>query len=141
MRAALLCLLIVRPFGNVIAWSVVLAIVCSPLHQRLLRKTGRVSLSALAASLLVVFAFVVPLALIAGVAITQGVGLADSLPPRRSSGDGELTLTDFHLIAVAVSGVWVNPVLPPELALRQRRYDSVVELAQSLQGANAITGS
>jgi Predicted permease len=74
VRAALLCLLIVRPFGNVIAWSVVLAIVCSPLHQRLLRKTGRVSLSALAASLLVVFAFVVPLALIAGVAITQEWG-------------------------------------------------------------------
>lgn len=74
-----LCLLIVRPFGNVIAWSVVLAIVCSPLHQRLLRKTGRVALSALMTSLLTVFAFVVPLAVVAGVAINQGVGLADSL--------------------------------------------------------------
>jgi predicted PurR-regulated permease PerM len=102
-----LCLLIVRPFGNVIAWSVVLAIVCSPLHQRLLRKTGRVSLSALAASLLVVFAFVVPLAVIAGVAINQGVGLADSLRAALHSPDRWVARVSRALASVT-AGVGVD---------------------------------
>ncbi len=39
------CLLIVRPFLNVIAWSSVLVITFYPVQQRLVRKTGRVWLS------------------------------------------------------------------------------------------------
>jgi predicted PurR-regulated permease PerM len=111
-----LCLLIVRPFGSVIAWSVVLAVVCSPLHQRLVRRTGRVSLSALVVSLLTVFAFVVPLAIIAGVAISQGVGLADSLRVALQSPDRwaarvarALALVTGHVgIDQSTIGAWVR---------------------------------
>jgi len=47
-----LCLLIVRPFVNVIAWSSVLVITVYPLHRQLVRKTGRVSLSAFVCSVM-----------------------------------------------------------------------------------------
>jgi predicted PurR-regulated permease PerM len=55
------CLSIVRPFLNVIAWSSVLVITFHPVYQRLVRKTGRVSLSALVCSVIVAVAFVIPL--------------------------------------------------------------------------------
>jgi predicted PurR-regulated permease PerM len=51
------CLLILRPFLNVIAWSSVLVITFHPVYQRLVRKTGRVSLSAFVCSVMVVVAF------------------------------------------------------------------------------------
>jgi predicted PurR-regulated permease PerM len=41
-----LCLSILSPFASVIAWSAVLAIICYPVHDWLVRKTGRVALSA-----------------------------------------------------------------------------------------------
>jgi predicted PurR-regulated permease PerM len=74
-----LCLLIVRPFLNVIAWSSVLVITFHPLHQRLVRKTRRVSLSAFACSLIVVVAFVIPLLFLTAVAIDQLATLGASL--------------------------------------------------------------
>jgi predicted PurR-regulated permease PerM len=74
-----LCLLIVKPFLNVIAWSSVLVITFHPLHQRLVRKTGHVSLSAFVCSLIVVVAFVIPLLLITAVAVDQLVALGATL--------------------------------------------------------------
>jgi predicted PurR-regulated permease PerM len=74
-----LCLRIVDPFLNVIAWSSVLAITFHPLHQYFVRKTGRVSLSALLCSALVAVGFVIPLLLIAGLAVNQFPTLADAL--------------------------------------------------------------
>lgn len=76
---AYLCLAILRPFAGVIAWSAALAIVCQPVHRRLVRKTGRVVLSAFLTSLLTVLAFVVPLLLIGGVAVNQGVAVGHFL--------------------------------------------------------------
>ena len=74
-----LCLLIVRPFLNVIAWSSVLVITFYPVHQRLVRKTGRVSLSALVCSVMVVVAFVIPLLFLTAVAVDQLAALGASL--------------------------------------------------------------
>jgi predicted PurR-regulated permease PerM len=74
-----LCLLILRPFFGVAAWSTVLAITCYPVHQRLVRRTGREALSALATSALMVLAILVPLAFMGGVAINQLLALGDSL--------------------------------------------------------------
>ena len=74
-----LCLLIVRPFVNVIAWSAVLAITFYPLHRYFVRKTGRVALSALLCSALVVIAVVIPLLFMAGLAIDQLIALGNSL--------------------------------------------------------------
>lgn len=74
-----LCVRILSPFFNVIAWSCVLAITFHPLHQFLVRKTGRVALSAFLASALVVVAFVIPLLVIAGLAVSQFLALGGSL--------------------------------------------------------------
>lgn len=74
-----LCLSILRPFASVIAWSAVLVIVCYPAHEWLLRKTGRVALSAFITSVLTVLAFVVPLLAIGGLAVDECVALGHSL--------------------------------------------------------------
>jgi predicted PurR-regulated permease PerM len=73
------CLLIVKPFLNVIAWSSVLVITFHPVYQRLVRKTGRVSLSAFVCSVMVVVAFVIPLLFITVVAIDQFLAVGASL--------------------------------------------------------------
>ena len=74
-----LCLLILRPFFGVVAWSTVLAITCYPFHQRLVRGTGRVALSAFITSALMVLAVLVPLVFIGGVAVNQLLALGNSL--------------------------------------------------------------
>ncbi len=73
------CLLVLTPCLNVIAWSCVLAIAFYPVHERLVQKTGRVALSALLCSLLVVFVILIPLMFITGLAINQLLGLKDYL--------------------------------------------------------------
>jgi predicted PurR-regulated permease PerM len=60
-----LCLLILGPFLNVIAWSSVLAIAFHPVHKELVRKT--VSLSAFICSALALVIIVIPILFITGV--------------------------------------------------------------------------
>jgi predicted PurR-regulated permease PerM len=74
-----LCVSILRPFTSVIAWSAVLTIICYPVHQWLVRKTGRVALSALITSVLTVLAFVIPLLAVGGTAVKECVALGHSL--------------------------------------------------------------
>jgi predicted PurR-regulated permease PerM len=74
-----LCLLILRPFFGVFAWSAVLAIACYPVHQRLARRTGRVALGAFMTSALMVLAVLVPLLFMGGVAVKQLLAVGDSL--------------------------------------------------------------
>jgi predicted PurR-regulated permease PerM len=74
-----LCLLVLGPFLNVIAWSSVLAITFYPMRDYFVRKTGRVSLSAFICSTLVVVAVVIPLIFVGGLAVDQLLALADSL--------------------------------------------------------------
>jgi predicted PurR-regulated permease PerM len=75
-----LCIVILRPFANVIAWSAILAIVCYPVQRRLVRRTGRVALSAFITSVLTVVACVVPLLVLGAIAVNECVALAHSLP-------------------------------------------------------------
>lgn len=74
-----LCVAILRPFAAVIAWSVVLAVVCYPVQQRLVRRTGRVALSAFLTSVLTVMACVVPLLALGGIAVNECIALGHSL--------------------------------------------------------------
>jgi predicted PurR-regulated permease PerM len=73
-----LCLQILRPFLNVIAWASVLAITFHPLHRHLRERLGRPALSALISSAVVVVTFVIPLLFVVGVAVDQllAVGLS-----------------------------------------------------------------
>jgi predicted PurR-regulated permease PerM len=74
-----LCLLILRPFFGIVAWSMVLAITCYPVQQWLVRRNGRVGLSAAITSVLMVLSVLVPLVVVAAVAVNQLLALGDSL--------------------------------------------------------------
>ena len=74
-----LCASILRPFAGVIAWSAVLAIICYPVHQWLVQKTGRVGLSAFVTSMLTVLACVVPLLLLGSIAVHESVAFGHSV--------------------------------------------------------------
>jgi predicted PurR-regulated permease PerM len=77
---AAVCVAILRPFAHVIAWSAVLAILCYPLQEALVRRTRRVALSALLTSSATVLVCLVPLLVLAGVAVDECAGLAHSFP-------------------------------------------------------------
>ncbi len=74
-----LCVRILAPFTHVIAWSIVLAVTCHPVHLRLLRATRRPAFSALITSILVLLALVIPLLALSGLAVYQGQALVRSL--------------------------------------------------------------
>jgi predicted PurR-regulated permease PerM len=83
---AAVCVAILRPFASVIAWSAVLAIICSPLQEALERRTSRVALSALLTSLIAVLVCLVPLLVLAGIAVNEYAAIAP-----RSFQDGAMT--------------------------------------------------
>lgn len=111
-----LCLLIVRPFFAVAAWSAVIAISCYPVHQRLVRRSGRVALSAAITSMLMVLAVLVPLLFIGGVAVKQLLSVGDWLRQAFLDPDGmsrrvaeALTpLTQRLGLAPDAIGAWVS---------------------------------
>ena len=88
-----LCLLVLGPFVNVLAWSSVLTIAFYPLHIALVRATGRASLSAFLCSLLVVVLILVPLLSLTAISIDQSLALRAYFQQRFSAG--------FDLQAVA----------------------------------------
>lgn len=77
--ALYLCWLMVRPFISVLAWSAVLVIVFYPVHQRLVRKTGRPALSALISCVLVILTILVPVVLVTIAVAREFAGAAQSL--------------------------------------------------------------
>lgn len=74
-----LCFQVLAPFTTVIAWSGVLAIGFYPVHQRMVRESGRKTLSALISTLLVVLVILLPLAIITSVAVDQFLELRQNL--------------------------------------------------------------
>jgi len=90
------CLLIVRPFLNVIAWSSVFVITCYPVHQRLVRKTGSVSLSAFVSSVMVVVAFVIPLLFLTAVVVDQFAAVSASLQQMFTDQTGPISWTPLR---------------------------------------------
>ena len=91
-----LCLLILGPFLNVLAWSTVLAIAFHPVHERLVRRTARVSLSALICSALVVVVLVIPLLFMIGVAVNQLLALRYYLQQTTTEGGTIPVLAPFQ---------------------------------------------
>ena len=81
-----LCWQMLLPFVNVIAWSVILVITFHPVQQRLVKSTGRPSLSALLSSLLVVLTILIPVLLITGLLVNELLGLTTSLQAKFNGG-------------------------------------------------------
>jgi predicted PurR-regulated permease PerM len=84
--AIYLCGQVLRPFLDVIAWSIVLVITFYPVHQRLLRRTSRRSLSAFISSLLVVLTILIPVLLITALVINEIGDLKDLVQARFKEG-------------------------------------------------------
>jgi len=97
-----LCLAILVPFLNVIAWASVLAITFYPLHRDLRQRLKRPALSALLCSAVVVVAFLIPLLFVVGVAIDQLLALGQSL--QNTFGDRNT----FMATAVGRAYEWVT---------------------------------
>ena len=95
------CLAILRPFASLIAWSGVLAILCYPLQQRLVRRTGRVALSAFITSVLTVLTCLVPVLVVAGAAVNEGGALGISLQRGFAAGGEPLARTAAALPRIA----------------------------------------
>jgi predicted PurR-regulated permease PerM len=136
-----LCVLMLRPVFNVIAWSAVLAITCYPVHQRVMRTTGRVGLSASITSILVVLAVLVPLVFIAGTAVGQLLALGDWLQDafRSQNGAGAAApvlawLTRHFPFDAEAIGVWLREHAS-ELARGAGEY--TLSIAASVGGAIA----
>ena len=77
--ALYLCWLMIKPFVGVLGWAAVLVIVFYPVHQRLVRKTGRPAMSALLSCILVILTILVPVVLITIAVLNEFSGAMQSL--------------------------------------------------------------
>ncbi|MCM3871100.1 MAG: AI-2E family transporter [Pyrinomonadaceae bacterium] len=77
--ALYLCWLMLQPFVAVLAWATVLVIVFYPIHQRLLKRLKKPSLSALLSCLLVILTILVPVVLVTIAVLNQLSGAMNSL--------------------------------------------------------------
>jgi predicted PurR-regulated permease PerM len=84
--ALYLCGLVLWPFLDVIAWSIVLVITFYPAHQHLLAKTRKPALSALLSSLLVVLTILVPMLLATALIVNEVADLRNFLQARFKDG-------------------------------------------------------
>jgi predicted PurR-regulated permease PerM len=90
-----LCLRILNPFANVIAWALILTITFHPLHLHLTRKTGHRALSAAIATVVVVVVFLIPLLFLAGLAVNEVVTIGQSLQQTFAGDRGVDTTTPW----------------------------------------------
>jgi predicted PurR-regulated permease PerM len=124
-----LCVEMLRPFANVIAWASILAILCYPLHQRLVRRTGRVALSAFITSAVTVLACVLPLLAAGGIVASELSAAGQSPPgtvaartePLARAADVLLGLAARVGLSEASLRQWIEPHLS-ELAARGGQY-------------------
>jgi predicted PurR-regulated permease PerM len=103
-----LCLLVLYPFADVIAWSAVLAIAFHPVHLRLVQHTGRVTLSALICSVLVVMVILMPALFLTGLAINQYLALRDYLQELSKAGFDPSTIAPLRQISEWLARMGLN---------------------------------
>jgi predicted PurR-regulated permease PerM len=128
-----LCLSILRPFANVIAWSAVLAIIVYPMHDRLVRRTQRPGLSALITSALTVVAFLVPVLLVGGLALKQGVTAAHHLQNAFGAGWPRPSATPAWLARAGIDQAAVRAWIEPHVSdVVQKAGLSSVSMAASV---------
>lgn len=77
--ALYLCWLMLQPFVTVLAWAAVLVIVFYPVHQRLLKRLKRPSLSALVSCVLVILVILVPVVLVTVAVLNEFSGAMSNL--------------------------------------------------------------
>lgn len=94
MVALYLCWLMLKPFVNVLMWASVLTLTFIPIHQRILARTGRPSLSAALSTLFVMFVIGVPMGLVTWAIVREimpAVGMLQSTIRRILDPDAHYT--------------------------------------------------
>jgi predicted PurR-regulated permease PerM len=94
---------VLRPFYDVIAWSIVLVITFYPVHRRLLHRTRHSSLSAFLSTMIVVLTILGPLLLVTALVVGELADLGDALQARFKDG---ADIRDFALIRHVME--WLN---------------------------------
>lgn len=94
-----LCLLFVigYPFFTPIAYAIILATVCQPLHALVLKNTRKKNVAALISTMIIFLLIVVPVAFILNVAAVQAVSLAHGIA-EKSASQGGLVPFASHLM-------------------------------------------
>ena len=91
-----------------IAWSSVLAIAFHPVHEYLVRRTGRVALSAFVCSVLVVMVILMPTLFLTGLAINQYLALRDYLQELSASGVDLGSMTPLRQVSAMLARFGLN---------------------------------
>lgn len=132
-----LCWLMLRPFVDVVLWAAVLAIVSYPLQARLVRRTGRPSLSAILTCLAVIAVVVVPVTFIGLAVLKQAAGLASSLP---ATAERLLNPESSHMQFIG-RYVDLETVLSPSYLVDRMRAFSGVIAARSFDIIGGVLGT
>ena len=106
--AVLLCYALVHPFLPAFAWSVALAVVAHPLHQRILRFLPYPTLSAALAVLFVVIAIVVPALLIASELTREVYAMSALITDEWTSGKWQAFLAGHPQLAGLLDSLQVH---------------------------------
>lgn len=123
--AIYLCAAVLRPFLDVIAWSIVLVITFYPLHRRVLRRTRHGSFSAFISSFLAVLTILVPVLLVTALLVREVADLKNLLQERLDHTQGLTGLAPVRQVLE-----WLN----------QRFGLDIGKLSQSIsQHASQIT--
>jgi predicted PurR-regulated permease PerM len=137
-----LCLRILSPFLDVIAWASILAITFHPLHLYLTRKTGHPALSAAIASALVVVAFLIPLLFVAGLAINELLAIGQSLQQTFTDDRGIDTTTPWGQAYSWLSGRLGFDAAEVVTWLRQHASELTAVVARyTVDVAASVTGA
>jgi predicted PurR-regulated permease PerM len=94
MVALYLCWLMLKPFVNVLMWASVLTLTFSPVHQRILARTGRPNLSAALSTLFVLLVIGVPMGLVTWAIVREimpAVGMLQSAIRQILDPDADVT--------------------------------------------------
>jgi predicted PurR-regulated permease PerM len=94
---------VLRPFYDVIAWSIVLVITFYPVHRRLLHRTRHSSLSAFLSTMIVVLTILGPLLLVTALVVGELADLGNALQARFRDG---ADIRDFAPIRHVME--WLN---------------------------------
>jgi len=137
-----LCAAILGPFVDVLAWSSVLAIAFYPVHERLLKKTGRPTLSALICTSLIVVTIVIPLLVVAALAVNQVLAVREYVDQALSRGVGLDTLAPVRAAAESVvRRLGIDPSRVTEALAQHAAQAGQLAAGYALAFAAGITGA
>ncbi len=137
-----LCAEILAPFIDVIAWASVLAIAFYPVHQRLVRRTHRPSLSAFLTSALVVVTILIPLLLVTALVVNEVVALQAYLGEKFKDGFNVETLSPVrNVLDWVMRRLGLDPARAADTVAQHASEIAQLAAGYALAFATNVTGA